>query len=362
MTYCIALDWLALWCSIPTGSFSVAAGDGNPLFYKHPWVIKREQYGTRQFKELHRVTFMGEDFAEVQTAPYSSILDPMACVVRVCNRYLYKTDVWYYLGEFLDEFSIRIESVSRCDICADFNSFKCYECIPFIKDFLDGTIRHKGRGKGAAYFDHRSKNVGGASISTVKYSGLSFGSNESDVRAYLYNKTFELQSVKDKPYIRDMWRRAGLDITRDVWRLEISIKSGGRKFRDKMTGAEREIRSDDLKNKDEVCKLFHTFQRKYFAFVKNKHRITNISREPLIELFDLSGGYVHICLRAVSGGNRTERILIKQLWQMADTYRGNDLCTDEGLTKSLAVSLALSTDLREWLEKKSKEWDKPHKK
>lgn len=361
MKYCISIDWLAIFCDIPTGSFSAAQ---KPAWeYRRNWAVKRESYGTRQFSEFHRVALGDEDFCEIQSAPYSSIMKNTACIVRVVNRQLYQPQMWYDLQCFFEEFGIIPKALSRCDLCADFNRFECYECVPFIRDFLNSTIRHKGRGKGAAYFDHFSKVVGKNSISTVKYTGLSFGSNESDCRVYLYNKTFELQSVKDKPYIRDLWVAAGLNVTIPVWRLEVSLKSKARNFKDKQTGERKEITPDDLKDTNEVAKLYHTFVRKYFAFVKNRPNITNISREPTLQLFGLQGAYIHAVLRNVSGGDRMERILIKQLWQMSDRYRTNeDYMQDEGITKGLAIALAKSTDLADWLKNKSGEWTKPHKK
>lgn len=319
-------------------------------------------YGTRQFREFHRVALDNDDFCEIQSAPYSDIIEADKCIVRVVNERLYTPSMWNDLTTFLDEFGLDVVSISRVDLCGDFNRFNNYECIPFIKDFLAGVIRHKGRGKGASYFDHRAKIVNGCSRSYVKYSGLSFGANNSDVRVYLYNKTFELQTVKDKPYIKQLWRETGLDVTRDVWRLEVSIKSGGRKFKDFITGAKKEITHTDLTDVEELEKLYFTFVQKYFAFIKNRPNITNITREPLLELFGLHDLYIHRVIPSQSGGDRMERIIIKKLWQMADTYRGNDICTDEGLTKDLAVGLAKTTGLDEWLIKKSRTWEKPRRK
>lgn len=355
----VSIDWLAIFCTIPTNSFADAVGSRTELDFKRPWKIRREQYGTRQFRELHKISFQGEEMFEVQSAPYSTILKADSCIVRVVNRLLYVCGFWYELTCFLEEFGIQPVAISRCDLCADFNRFKCYECIPFIKDFLSGVIRHKGRGKGAAYFDHRARVERGVSKSFVKYSGLAFGSQDSDVRAYLYNKTFELMTVKDKPYIKQLWREHGLDITKDVWRLEISIKSGGRNFKDFMTGAKKEVCTEDLRNNEELSKIYYTFVQKYWAFIKNRPNITNITREPLLQLFDLHEIYVHRTICNKSGGNRTERILIKQLWQMADKYRGNGMTSDEGLTKDMALDLAENTGLSDWLRKKSRLWEKP---
>lgn len=361
MKYCVSVDWLAMYCKLPIVGFAETFSA-----FKHDckrtWTIKAAEYGTRQFKFLHFLFLNGEEFAEVQSVPHSMILKKDSCIVRIVNRQLYTPTVFYDLQCFFDDLHIMPEGLSRCDLCADFNAFKDYDCVRFIKDFLASTIRHKGRGKGSAYFNHYAKNEFGISKSHVDYTGLAFGSRESDVRAYLYNKSWELLTVKDKPYIRDLWRAAGLNVSKPVWRLEFSLHSKARKFKDKMTGKTKEITRDDIADKHELQKLYLTFVHKYWAFIKNRANITNISREPTLNLFSLDCYYLHTCLRDVSGGNRTERILIKQLWQMSETYRGYDCHTDEGVTKSIALALAEHTDLIDWLEKKTKVWEKPNRK
>ena len=74
----------------------------------------------------------------------------------------------------------------------------------------------------------------------VNYTGLTFGTHSSDAHCYLYNKSFELLTQGDKPWIRERWSRMGLDV-REVWRLEVSIKSGGLKFKDKQTKEKVEV-------------------------------------------------------------------------------------------------------------------------
>lgn len=366
MTYAVSIDWLSLFCRAEDGNFSEIIG-GQPLApstHRRAWGYKLQPHGSRQFAKIVEVSLAGEDFAVIQFSPYDgNVLNPDSVIVKLANRVLYTASVFYDLQCFIEEHGLKVESVSRCDICADFNAFRQYDCVQFIADFLSSKIRHKGRGKGAAHFNHYAAvNGSGCSVAHLDYTGLAFGSNESDVRVYLYNKTFELLTVKDKPYIKQFWRDSGLDVTKNVWRLEVSIKSGGRKFKNKLTGAVEEITTERLRNMPEVVRLYHTFVHKYWAFVKNRPNITNISREPIIELFTGAAYYLHGALRSVSGGNRTERILIKQLWQMAETYRGDGLHTDEGATKLMADNLAEATGLRDWLYKKQQFWDKPKRK
>ena len=59
---------------------------------------------------------------------------------------------------------------------------------------------------------------------------------ESNVDTYLYNKTKEMQDKKYKPWIVEAWKRAGIDTSKDVWRLEFSLHNPRFIVRDNITG------------------------------------------------------------------------------------------------------------------------------
>lgn len=355
MKYALSIDWLALFCQSETGEINR---------YHERWEYKVAAHGTRQFKQLITVLQDGEEFLEVQQEPCSHIIKPRTLIVRVCNRFLYSGGLWYCLEKFITMNHLRVLNISRIDICADFNVFaNRLEPLVLIKRFLDGTFRHIGRGKGSAHFDHYAKREGNVSKSYVNYTGLSFGSHKSECRAYLYNKSFELMTVKDKPHIRKLWNDVGLQNTREcpVWRLEVSIKSGATKFKDKATGDKVEISSSMVKSNDFLSMVYFSFVNALFSFIRNRDGITNISREKRIELFNGEPAYSRRVLDSKSGGNVTERILIKQLWQLCDKYRCSELVADEGLMKQLAYDLAEGCGLSSWLAEKRQEWEKPNK-
>lgn len=356
MNYALSIDWLALYCVSERGSLCE---------WQDRWTYKHAEHGTRQFRQLVYVQMDGEEFAEVQQEPCSQILRKNSIIVKFCNRFLYSRGLWYLVDKFIKCHELQVLNVSRVDICADFNTFaKGLHPISLISRFLSSEYRHVGRGIGASYFNHFARREGKYSKSYLNYTGLSFGSKKSDCKAYLYNKSFELLTVKDKPHIRQLWRESGLicDGDHDVWRLEISISSKGMNFKDKTTGEKYTISRDKISENCELSRIYFAFVKSLFSFVVNRPNITNITREPRIQLFN---GEPYICRAVLASddeGNRTERILIKQLWLLAETYRGNDVIEDEGVSKLLAQNLAQSCGLGEWLSRKKYTWDKPKKK
>lgn len=355
MIYALSIDWLSLFClNMSPEEYHPVTKPGLATFdYKH------ESFGTRCFSEFYRVRIANEDggwdeFAEVQAKPYSSILPEYAIIVRFCNRTLYMPNFWELAEDFMQQNEFSCQGISRIDICADFNDFATLSPISLIEGFAAKRFRHIGRGVGALYFNHQvvHKQYG------LHYTGLSFGTHSSDAHVYLYNKTFELDTQGDKPWIREIWRNAGLDI-RNVWRLEVSIKSSGLKFKDKTSKQEIKVDMPMIYEQSALDKVYHTFVSKLFAFIRNRADITNVSREPRIVLFDSKPAYDRGAIRNLSPGDRMEKILIKHLYQFADRYRGLDIFKAQETSQHLANCLAYATDLHDWYEQKQKEWEKP---
>ena len=363
MIYSLSIDWLSFYCSSLYGEvqeFVTQSIEGT-----FSWEYEHAEHGTRHYKQLIYVRKDGEDIFEVQQVPCSNLLQAKSMIIKVCNRFLYSKGLFFYIDMFCKQQNIEILNLSRVDLCADFNYFyKKLHPITLISGFLNSTYRHVGRGLGSSHFNHSAKREGKFSRSFLNYTGLSFGTNQSACKVYLYDKSFELMTVKDKPHIRQLWKQCGLVNDKDthVWRLEISIKSKGMKFRDKSTQDVHKLSCENMQSNSYLSLIYHTFVKSLFSFVRNHSNIKNITREPRIQLFS-GEPYLDRCvLSSDSAGNRTERILIKQLWQMSETYRGNDIVEDEGISKILAHNLAANTNLSEWLKEKSALWKKPNKK
>lgn len=353
MIYVLSIDWLQVFCIFAGAGDTWTPVEGQGFSYK------KEDFGTRCFSTFHRVRIDNaeggvDEFAEVQSVPYSSILPPYAIIVRFVNRVLYAPDFWSLANRFLQLNQIEIRGISRIDICADFNQFATIDARALIEGFAAKKYRHIGRGVGSLGFNHEVKNK----VYGVNYTGLTFGTHASDAHVYLYNKTFELLTQGDKPWIKERWRRVGLNM-REVWRLEVSLKSSALKFKDKKTGDKIEVTSSMLEENVTLDKVYHTFVRKLFAFVLNKKDIKNITREPRIVLFDGAPAYDRGTLSNLSPGNRMERILIKQLWQMSDNYRGAFIYQAQTSAREFAERIAAATGLYNWLQDKQTLWETP---
>ena len=96
-------------------------------------------------------------------------------------------------------------NISRVDLYADF----CAECEMDAFDPLrDWVTRVETM---TLHYSHG------------RFSGWSFGSG-GDIVARLYDKTLEVEKKSHKFYLHELWKAAGWDGTRQVWRMEFEAK------------------------------------------------------------------------------------------------------------------------------------------
>ena len=264
MKYSLSIDWLSFWCQAQIfTSWS-------------PFQFEVKPYGTAVFATVADLVLDNEVCFTLAFNPRSKIFNENTMQVKVNNRRLYTGQWlrdWALLQKVVRFHDIKI---SRLDIAADFNSFK-NGLTPkrLINNFLTCDFIKTGRGK---FY------VIGEQKKYIDAQYLRFGKGDSDVSAYLYNKTKELNQVKDKPYIRAAWTSAGLDTSRDIWRLEFSLKSQALKLYQKNTGEGMDLTTDLITNRKFLLDLYLSMQSKYFSF-QLKENQKNKSRWKRVELF-----------------------------------------------------------------------------
>jgi len=349
----LSIDWLCLHCEGFFSENEIKEVESKPLTLEHQckFDIKRLDFGTRQFKSLYEVAYRERLFATVQAEPCSAILNPRMVLIKLANYYLYRSDGLTLFDLFLRYYSLTVKGISRIDLALDFQTFNNdLKPAEFLAGYMAGKYRHVGRSRGNAFFNQ----AGGASII---YNGLSFGTHSSSTRVYLYNKTLELKQIKDKPYIRDKWNAAGFDANTDTWRLEVSLKADALKFKDKSTKTEQHITYAAIHNMGNVSKYYYTFAESLFSFVVWRQGITNITREPRMQLLPQADRLTRWVVREdVLPSCVADKIAIKRLWYAQNNYHIGNIIQEQDITRSLADEMAMSKDLSGWLAKAAQLW------
>ena len=280
---CINIDWLECYCleSQPrTAEYFAARG----------FEVSIRAYGTRFYQEMFTLYQDGEAFIEVRRSPSSvgsaaaaRFFDPRSCHIRLCNRTCYAYDAATIMQRFLDEHGFIFQSISRIDLCLDFEKFDSGDDpFKFLTRYLKGryakvnqcTIAVHGKDE----WDGRN------------YNSVSWGSKKSPVFTRFYDKTLELKEGKDKPYIRQAWASCGLvddfiQLTKKgadgvfykprIWRLEFAIQSSVKNWVcfdvDEMGNATHRSKRNDLTvyaNRDILEPMFASLVNHYFHFKK----------------------------------------------------------------------------------------------
>lgn len=321
MKRCISVDWLTMYCE------SAMIVESR----KYEW--RKMEHGSAQFKDVYKVydRECGEMYCIVQAHPYSPIIPKKAVMVQVANRFLYYKNWNVTVNNFMYVSNIKPLSISRIDIACDFNCFaKGLHPESVIRGIVSEKYRHVGRSKGHVEFSNRQG---------VEFEYLRFGNRDSEICTYLYNKTRELKEVQDKPYIREMWKNSGLDVDKDVWRLEVSLSNTQMRTIVKSTGEILRIDLDFLHTQGMVENVYHCAIGKSFDIRFNEQgKRTNKMTKVL--LFDKAATTLLMTIPTNEAKtNRVDRILVKRLANHYSMYRIDDPDKAKTVLNALGVLL-----------------------
>lgn len=268
----LSVDWLALSLRLEERPSGCPAGHRWAFYsptnvWASRWCLFNE-YGEKVFTLLFQ--------------PRQSIIHPRAALLEVANEWLYHGIGFQgVLGLLSQVVCFQVCGISRLDLAADFNPNKHQSHI--IKGLADGTYYVGGKRNGSGFWS-----VNNDEFYPEMWRGRiphcqSWGHKTSDVKWKLYYKTKELRDAAggvnfDKPYIVDMWRDVGLDVT-NVWRLEVSVNNCNNfDFMGERLSYDRFLRSGS--------DLFQSLYTSRFSVARNQgHKDkTNDQKVPLLDV------------------------------------------------------------------------------
>lgn len=210
--------------------------------------------------------------------PKSSLIPKRICLCEVANVCLYD-ESWRDICMLVQRMHAgSFNSLSRLDIACDFDEIG----DDVAKMFDESLIYVQKKKEGCMFYDTMEKD--GYVIRKPRQ--ISFGSKTSKVKWKLYNKSKEIK-VSHKEYIEHMWHEEGMDLSKDIWRLEVSLTR---------------VSSLQCLNKDNIDLLdfreflerqsyywlFPTFYTNNFVCRKNEGRAGNkYNPNPLFDFLDM---------------------------------------------------------------------------
>lgn len=319
MNRCINIDWLEVFCN------ENGEEKDCQYFRDNKYEVKPRSYGTPQYAEMFTIFLYGNPYIEIRRSPYSlksfgGIFLEGDCHIRLSNRTCYFENSINELRKFLIANNYKYKSLSRIDICLDFNFFdRGDNPAKVMLQYMNNTISKINQCRVSAH--------GRDSFKERIWNSVSWGSKTSMVTTKLYCKSLELKEVHDKFYIRDQWKAAGLREDIPVWRVEFSIKSDMKHILRLDTG---ELIKHDLTCYDDRHKClfrFHSLAHHYFHFkyVERKEDGTLKRKDRCKDkiLFRISKdeqAYKAVRLNQDEEPTRTDELLIKKLSSIVTDY------------------------------------------
>lgn len=342
--FAISLDWMQYYCerspwAIPS-SFTTTKGS---------YDVEKQSYSTNLWLDVYIIKHRGREFATLCCNPRNSGMPERGCTLKLANRVLYSHEWLNESKQIMAEMGLRYKGITRVDVAYDCNVLAGGRSVPsFLMQYFshapycEGHIIRSGSRK--VTINATRSNKGSVEISAMRW-----GSKGSDVGAYAYNKSLELREVKDKPWIRETWEKAGLIdsfneaewaklsekekqrkieqgdvqsyIENPVWRFEISIKAHGKDLLNIDTGELFKLDISYFEQQNAVENLFYTYATKVFDFRMSTGQ-TTIRNYPPLKIFEMSKEVtehpVRVSLLADTG--RTEKMIVNRLEALQSVY------------------------------------------
>jgi len=264
------IDWLNVYC--------FERGVKGAAFFRlnTDYIVEPRDYGTRVFMEMFTLKDeRGRALIEIRRNPMSSgVLPRDACHIRLSNYMCYGRRPIDFLRDFLIRFDYTFKSIQKIDLCCDFNFFD-NGLAPniFVEHYISGVFRKLYQSRIAAH----GVNSGDGDLT---FHSFSWGSKSSDIFTRFYCKSLELDA--NKPYIWQMWRDNGIDVTHPVWRVEFSMSRGVQKLTDGEHAVQQTLTTYDTQSK--IAAVFLGLASHYFRF-KDSRTASRIYNAKDVRLF-----------------------------------------------------------------------------
>ena len=324
--YTVAVDWFQVlvsgWSlpendSEPNRSFD----NGRICFYKRKKI-------TPHFLTYYDIYIDGKPFCHALMHPRNEeIFGKDVIEIKVNNSRLYEVG-WLDTFEYLTKkFTWLVKNVSRLDIALDGNGF-----MHVGNKLIKGTIRKVGRAEFAPRL-----------TSKMEVRGYKIGRTTSDKCLVCYDKSAELE-VSNKYYIREMWKRAGLDTSQRVERLELRLKNDAIKMVE-------DFDYRQLWNFEYLASIMRTNFAKFYEFY-SPNKDTNVSRYKTYDYikWEAIGGYHLPKLSAQQTDD------VSRLKQTAKTLYGIYVQTGVIDYLQLSKEMALNANCVQWMIEKVDKW------
>lgn len=230
--------------------------------------IYKEKGGTKLFRSSFSLYINAKPFMQLFCDPHErSIIAPDHMQIQIKNEQFYRIGWLNSFKLILQRFSWTVASISRLDVALDGHNF-----IAVANKVQRGQIVCVSRALRAPIYNSKQELI-----------EFRLGNYGSDRCLKVYNKSQELK-VSHKHYIKALWEKAGLDTSKDVERLEVTL-------RHQFLKSVSEFDWRELDNFEFLASLMRTGLRKYWEFRQptKKKNVTRCKKFDFIQWSHIGG-------------------------------------------------------------------------
>lgn len=386
--YSLNMDWLQLYC-IKTGFF---VEDGTNCW---GYTTKLLDHGSKYWKKIFDVyDNEGLYIGQLTTDPHKKEVNQSAAMFKLDNSLLYEEYAIDRALAAIQNLGLQYQGITRIDIAYDCNELYNGLQVPnLVKRYIDseylkcgqnnvilfmnmgyhgitapdGSFRmynvspHRLTKKQLESRDKREAEQKAAcesvglpapeikrahlldSVPQSQFGSITWGTRSQDVQVQIYDKSRELREVKMKHHIVHAWQRAGLDLKKPIYRIEIRIMNRGKMLMNMETGKCFNLDVNDTICQAQLEQLFFDYAEKYLKFYHNDghEKLQNCKRLRILSLCNsavvrprtaqLSKDYtrgtaiaLHEIDRQIDANKRQDTSILRHLYRvrqyLVDTY------------------------------------------
>lgn len=329
--YSLNIDWLQLYC-IKTGFF---VEDGTNCW---GYTTKLLDHGSKYWKKILDVyDNEGLYIGQLTTDPHKKEVNQSAAMFKLDNSLLYEEYAIDRALAAIQNLGLQYQGITRIDIAYDCNELYNGLQVPnLVKRYIDseylkcgqnnvilfmnmgyhgitapdGSFRmynvspHRltkkqieSRDKQEAEQKAACESVGLPapeikrahlldSVPQSQFGSITWGTRSQDVQVQIYDKSKELREVKMKHHIVHAWQRAGLNLKKPIYRIEIRIQNRGKMLMNMETGKYFNLDVNDTICQAQLEQLFFDYAEKYLKFYHNDghEKLQNCKRLRILSL------------------------------------------------------------------------------
>lgn len=309
--------------------------------------IRKLPIKTRQFNKVEEVFLRDVRIATMVSQPHSGIIDKDTILLKFDNHVLYQSELIQFVKYVLNSLQLTFHAFSRIDVALDFTELLKYPNPQvLIKDLLCDNVLQRRQSK---------ISINGRITHGIEIDYIRFGTHESGLLCYMYNKSLEMREKTFKPWIADNWKLQGLNTAKDVWRLEFSITDFTLTFIDQQTGEIEDSKQLEFINRIRSKEIIDTMVNRCFKFVINDRQQRKERMKELILIENVSNEKVIQRMTNKQDSNRSTKIFIKKLHSLNNElrYKRNEIHED---TNKVLAYMLNQTDLTEWYKRSREYW------